>query len=176
MEIPGPLTVEEMQEASILAAPRLLRGTMQRRARNLLHPSKWKLGIFLVIAAVFLGRLLSDPQYSGHGKWIPPVLLLSGVAYQFFWGPKVARLGYERRIACAPRVVAVDLDGVHLEDKTGIPQLRPWPVYQKWREGSLIFLLRGPHRVSNIIPKRGMTPEQVDALRVLLALHMPDSA
>ena len=176
MEIQGPLTVEEMQEASILAAPQLLRGTMQRRARNLLHPSKWKFGIFFVVAAVFLFRLLTDPQYSGHGKWIPPVLLLSGVAYQFFWGPKMARRGYERRIARAPRVVSVDLDGVHLADTTGMPQLRPWPVYEKWREGSLIFLLRGPQRVSNIIPKRGMTSGQVDALRVLLAMHMPDSA
>ena len=176
MEIQGPLTIEEMQEATILAAPKLLRGTMQRRARNLLHPSRWKVAIFFAVAAVFLFLLLTDPQYSAHGTWIPPVLLVSGVAYQVFRGSRMARGRRERRMASAPRVVAVDLDGVHLEHTAGMPQLRPWPVYRTWREGSLVFLLRGPQRVSNIIPKRGMTPEQIDALRVLLAMYMPDSA
>jgi hypothetical protein len=37
-------------------------------------------------------------------------------------------------------------------------------------------VLRGPQRVSDIVPKRGLTSQQVDELRVLLAMHMPDCA
>lgn len=176
MEIQGPLTVEEMQEANVLAVPKLLRGTVRRRAQNTLNPSKWKLAVFAIIAVIFLVRVLSDPQFSGSGKWIPVVILTAIVAYQFFLGPKVARQGYERRIGRIPRVVTVDPDGIRFEDSSKMFQFRSWSAYKSWREGALIFVLRGPQRVANIVPKRGLTPEQIDELRVQLAIHMPDSA
>lgn len=72
--------------------------------------------------------------------------------------------------------MSVDADGVRFEDKAKTFQFRPWSAYKTWREGSLIFLLRGPQRLSNVVPKRGLTPEQIDQLRVQLAMHMPDSA
>jgi len=165
-----------MQEASILAAPKLLRGSVRRRSQSALNPSRLRLIVMGAIVSFLLAQILRDPQIGTGAKWLPTIVLVGAASYQYLWGPKLARQGYERRIASAPRVVAVDLDGVHLEDTTGMPQLRPWPAYRTWREGSLIFLLRGPQRASNIIPKRGMTPEQIDALRVLLAMHMPDSA
>lgn len=176
MEIQSPLTIEELQEASVLAAPRLLRGGMHRRSRNTLYPSKWKLVLMAVAVALLLVQFLQNPELSGGGRWIPALVLVGAVGYQYLLGPKVARNSYARRIARASRIVSVDLDGAHELDTAERPQLHPWSSYQTWREGSLIFLLRGPQRVSNIIPKRGLTPEQIDALRVLLAMHMPDSA
>lgn len=175
MEIQGPLTVEEMQEANILGVPKFLRGSIRRRAQQTLNPSRWKFAVFAVVALIFLAHILSDPQLSGSGKWIP-VALLAAVLYRYVLGPKVARQGYERRIARIPRVLSVDPDGLHLVDSAKSPQFRPWSAYKTWREGSLIFLLRGPQHVSDIIPKRGLPPEQIDELRVLLAIHMPDSA
>ncbi|MHB8303223.1 MAG: YcxB family protein [Acidobacteriaceae bacterium] len=176
MEIQGPLTIEELQEANVLAVPKLLRGTVRRRAQNALNPSKWKLAIFAVVALIFLVHFASDPQFSGNGRWIPPVLLIGIVAYQYVVGPKMARQGYARRIGRVPRVLTVDPDGLRFEDAAKSFQFRPWSAYKSWREGSLIFVLRGPQRVANIVPKRGLTPEQIDELRVQLAMHMPDSA
>jgi hypothetical protein len=86
------------------------------------------------------------------------------------------RNGYEHRIERIPRVFSVDSDGVRFEDRARMFQFRPWSAYQSWREGSNIFVLRGPQRLSNIVPKRGLTAQQVDELRVLLAMHMPDCA
>lgn len=176
MEIQGPLTVEELREATILGTPKLLRSTVLSRSQNALNPSKWKFVAFAVVAGYMLAQIIRNPQATANGRWLPPLLIVSVIAYQIFLGPKVARRGYERRICRIQRVTSVDPDGLRFEDSEKAFQLRPWSAYQSWREGSLIFLLRGPQRVSNIIPKRGMTSEQVDALRVLLAMHMPDSA
>jgi hypothetical protein len=176
MEIQSPLTIEEMQEASVLAAPRLLRGRMHRRSQNVLYPSKWKLALMAAAVVFLLVQLVQNPELSGGARWIPAVVLVGAVGYQYLLGPKVVRNSYARRIARAPRIVCVDLDGAYEVDTAERPQFHLWSSYQTWREGSLIFLLRGPQRVSSIIPKRGLTPEQIDAIRVLLAMHMPDSA
>ena len=88
----------------------------------------------------------------------------------------MARQALERRIARIPRVISVDADGIRFEDRAKLFQFLPWSAYRTWREGSLIFILRGPQRVSSIVPKRGLAPQQIDELRFQLATHMPDSA
>lgn len=176
MEIQGPLTVEEMQQASVLSVPKLLRGSVLRRSQNTLNPSRLKYILMAVIVVFLLAQILRDPQISTIAKLLPTIFLVGIVAYQYFLGPKMARQGYERRIARIPRVLSVDPDGVRFEDQAKMFQFCPWSAYNSWREGSLIFLLRGPQRITNIIPKHGLSPQQIDALRVLLAMHMPDSA
>ena len=168
--------MEEMQEANVLGVPKLLRGSVRRRMQQTLNPPKWRFAIFAVFVFVLVAHAVTDPQATASQRWIPVALIAGIVVYQFFLGPKMARQGYERRIARIPRVLSVDPDGVRFEDKAKMFQFRPWSAYQNWREGSLIFLLRGPQRVTNIIPKRGLSPQQIDELRVQLAMHMPDSA
>lgn len=102
------------------------------------------------------------------------LLLIVPLGYRLFFSAKAARKGYERRIDRIPRVLSVDSDGVRWEDRAKMFQFRPWSAYKTWREGSQIFLLRGSQRLSNIVPKRGLTPQQIDELRVMLATHMPD--
>jgi hypothetical protein len=176
VEIAGPITVEELQEANILAVPKLLRGSVRRGSRQALNPSKWRLGLVLLIGMLFLARVLFDPSISSEPKWGLIFLLVVLVAYRAFFSAKAAHTGYERRIERIPRVLSIDSDGVRLEDRAKMFQFRPWSAYQSWREGSHIFLLRGPQRVSDIVPKRGLSSQQVDELRVLLAMHMPDCA
>jgi hypothetical protein len=176
VEIAGPITVEELQEANVLAVPKLLRGSVRRRSQQTLHPSKWRLVVVSLIGLLFLGRILFDPAIAGDPKWALLLLLMLVIGYRVFSSSKTVQKGYEHRIGRIPRVLSVDSDGVQFEDRAKMFQFRPWSAYQTWREGSNIFVLRGPQRVSDIIPKRGLTPEQVDELRVLLATHMPDFA
>ena len=176
MEIAGPITVEELQEANALAVPKLLRGSVRRRAQQSLHPSKWRLGMVALIGMLFLARILFDPSISGEPKWGLLLLLVLVFLYRIFFSSTTMRKGYERRIERIPRVLSVDSDGVRFEDRAKMFQFRPWSAYQSWREGSNVFVLRGPQRLSNIVPKRGLTSQQVDELRVLLAMHMPDCA
>lgn len=175
MEIQGPLTVEELQEANILAVPKLLRGSVRRRLRQTLNPSKWRLALVGLIGLFFLRSLLLNPVIDSTEKWAVLLLLTVPFGYRLFFSAKATRKGYERRIDRIPRVLSVDSDGVRWEDRARMFQFRPWSAYKTWREGSQIFLLLGPQRLSNIVPKRGLTPQQIDELRVLLAMHMPDS-
>jgi hypothetical protein len=176
VEIAGPITVEELQEANVLAAPKLLRGSVRRRSQQSLDPSKWRLGVAALIGMLFLARILFDPSINGEPKWWLLLLLTFIVGYQVFFSAKAAHKGYEHRIERIPRVLSVDTDGVRFEDRAKMFQFQPWSAYKSWREGSNIFVLRGPQRLSNIVPKRGLSAQQVDELRVLLAMHMPDSA
>lgn len=176
MEIAGPITVQELQEANVLAVPKLLRGSVRRRAQQSLHPSKWRSGVLAVIGMLFLARVLFDPSISDETKWGLLLLLILVVGYRVFFSSKTVQRGYEHRIECIPRVLSIDTDGVRFEDRAKMFQFRPWSAYQSWREGSNVFVLRGPQRLSNIVPKRGLSSQQVDELRVLLAMHMPDCA
>jgi len=132
--------------------------------------------LLVIIGLLYLVRILANPAVGGAGKWVLLLVLVAVIVYRVFFAGKMARQGYEKRITRIPRVLSVDPDGVRFEDKSKMFQFKPWSDYKTWREGSLIFLLRGPQRLSNIVPKRGLTSEQVDALRVQLAIHMPDSA
>jgi len=176
VEIAGPITVEELQEANVLAVPKLLRGSVRRRAQQSLRPSKWRLGMIALIGMLFLARILFDPSISGEPKLGLLLLLILVFGYRVFFSSKTVQRGYQHRIERIPRVLSVDSDGVRFEDRAKMFQFRPWSAYQSWREGSNIFVLRGPQRLSNIVPKRGLTSQQVDELRVLLAMHMPDCA
>ncbi len=176
MEIAGPITVEELQEANLLAVPSVLRGTVRRRSRQSLNPSKWRSGAIVLIGMIFLARVLFDPSINGEPKWWLLLLLIFIIGYQVFFSAKALRKGYERRIDRIPRVLSVDTDGVRFEDRAKMFQFHAWSAYQSWREGSNVFVLRGPQKVFNIVPKRGLNSQQVDELRVLLAMHMPDCA
>ena len=176
MEIAGPITVEELQEAHVLSVPKLLRGSVRRHSQQSLDPSKWRLGMIAVIGMLALAEALFDPSMSGGAKWGLLLLLLLVPVYRIFFRSQTTRRGYERRIERIPRVLSVDTDGVRFEDRAKMFQFRPWSAYQSWREGSNVFVLRGPQKVFNIVPKRGLSSQQVDELRVLLAMHMPDCA
>lgn len=176
MEIEGPLNVEEVQEANILAMPKLLRGSARRRMRRTLDPPKWRIVLLAAFAVVLLAHAVGDSQATQFEVWAPVVLIAGIAAFQFFLGPKMARQALERRIAQIPRVISVGADGIRFEDRAKLFQFLPWSAYRTWREGSLIFILRGPQRVSSIVPKRGLAPQQIDELRFQLATHMPDSA
>jgi len=176
VEIAGPITVEELQEAHVLAVPKLLRRSVPHRSLQSLNPLKWSLGVVTLIGMLLLARILFDPSMNGDPKWWLLFLLFLVVGYRVFFLGRTARRGYERRIERIPRVLSVDPDGVRLEDRAKMFQFHPWSAYQSWREGSNVFVLRGPQKVFNIVPKRGLTSEQVDELRVLLAMHMPDCA
>ena len=176
MEIAGPITVEELQEANVLAATKLLRGSVRRGSQQTLHLSRWRLVMASLIGMLLLARILFDPTIAGDPKWGLFLVLILVVGYRVFFSAKTMHKGYQYRIERIPRVLFVDSDGVQLEDRAKMFQFRPWSAYQSWREGSNIFVLRGPQRVSDIIPKRGLTSEQVDELRVMLAMHMPDCA
>lgn len=163
-------------EAHVLSLPRLLRGSLRRPSQQSLNPSKLRLGMIALIGMLALAEALFDPSIGGAAKWGLLLLLLLLPAYQVFFQSQTTRKGYERRIDRIPRVLSVDTDGVRFEDRAKVFQFRPWSAYQSWREGSNVFVLRGPQRISNIVPKRGLTAQQVDELRVLLAMHMPDCA
>ena len=176
MQIAGPITVEELQEANVLIVPKFLGATANGKWQQILHPSNWRWIIVGVAAALLLARILFDPATVLDPKWGLPLLLILVVGYRFLFGSRFLRGSYERRIERLPRVLSVESDGVRLEDRTGMLHSRPWTAYQTWREGSNLFVLRGPQRLSSIVPTRGLTPQEVDELRVLLAMHMPDCA
>ncbi|HET9101241.1 MAG TPA: YcxB family protein [Acidobacteriaceae bacterium] len=129
-----------------------------------------------LIGMVFLAWILFDPSKNGDPKWWLLLLLTFIIGYQVFFSAKAIHRNYERRIERIPRVLSVDSDGVRFQDRARVFQFRSWSAYESWREGSNIFVLRGPQRLSNIVPKRGLSSQQVDELRVLLAMHMPDCA
>jgi hypothetical protein len=176
VEIAGPITVEELQEANLLPFPKLPSEDVRGRLQQILHRSNWRWLIVGLAGALLLARVLLDPTIVADPKWGLLLLLIGVVGYRIFFSSKTMRKRLEHRIERIPRVLSIDSDGVRFEDRAKVFQFRPWSAYQVWREGSNIFVLRGPQRVSNIVPKRGLTPQQVDELRVLLAMHMPDCA
>lgn len=176
MEIQGPLTVEELQEANVLAVPKLLRGSVRRRTQSALKPSWWSLVYLGIVLLIFLVFLLTDPDVSVSGKVLALIFFVGIFVYRAFFAAKWARQGYERRVQRMPRVLSIDADGVRFEDKNKGFQFRPWSAYKTWGEGVSVFILRGPERLFNVFPKRGLTAEQIEQLRMQFATHMPSSS
>lgn len=176
MEIQGPLTVEELQEANVLAVPKLLRGSVRRRTQSALKPSWWSLTYLGIVLLIFLVVLLNDPAVSVSAKVLALIFFVGIFVYRALFAAKAARQGYERRIRRMPRVLSIDADGVRFEDRNKVFQFRPWSAYNTWREGASVFVLRGPQRLFNVFPKRGLTTEQIDQLRLQFATHMPSSS
>ncbi len=168
MEIQGPVTVEELQEANTLFVPRLLRGSVRARLRQTLHPSKGRLAIQAVSAAIVLSAIAVDPRLQGHAQWLLFAALAAVFGYRIFFAARAAQAGYEKKIESSARVLSVDSDGVRFENREKRMDFRPWSGYKKWREGDLVFVLKGPQRTMHVIPKRGLTQDQKEELRRLL--------
>lgn len=172
MQVTSPLTIEELQEAKLYAIPKLLRGSVRRRTNSTLKPSKLRLIYTGIVGVVVFLAFAANPSVSPAEK-APFLLLIAAVViFRLFYAAKSARKGYERQTERMPHVLSVDADGVRFEDKNKAFQFRPWSSYKAWREGPLVFVLRGPQRVVNIVPKRGLTEEQLVQLRSLFASHM----
>jgi hypothetical protein len=176
VEIAGPITVEELQEADVLPAPKLPSEDARGRLQQILHRSNSRWIIVGVAGVLCLAGILFDPAIIADPKWWLPFLLILVLGLRFLFGSKFLWRRHQNRIERIPRVISIDSAGVRLQDRRNMLHFQPWSAYQSWREGSNIFVLRGAQKLSNIVPKRGLTPQQVDELRVLLAMYMPDCA
>lgn len=65
-------------------------------------------------------------------------------------------------------------DGVHLTSSVSATDLK-WEAFLKYRETPKLFLLFVQKGMAQFIPKRVLTPEQTDNLRMLLASHVKAS-
>ena|SRR5581483_10797118 len=64
-----------------------------------------------------------------------------------------------------------DDSGVHLTTPLGSGNSQ-WEAYQKYAEGPNVFALIMPTRVSHIVPKRGLSAEEISALRVIIGSRL----
>ncbi len=141
-------------------------------------------GWLLVIAAGILVVTLFSTQpekppvrarVSGRQDWVT-IAIGAIVVGALFYSYLRQRLGgkarWEEKHPQSPIAVTLSSEGIVWEHSTSHTHQR-WNTYQSFTEDGVGFMLTGANRQAALLPKRIMSPEQIDAVRSLLevAIH-----
>ena len=66
-----------------------------------------------------------------------------------------------------------DAQAIQFDDSSGATAKATWSHFNRYAEGQRVFVIGTPSRVFNIVPKSGMCADQQNALRSILAQHIP---
>jgi hypothetical protein len=165
MEIKYELTQRDFCEAII---------AHQRRTRV----SQWAHFLMLLMIAIFLGFGLFNFAVFPVSQW--PSNGLPFFCIAFFWayigwiGPwQMAKKQFAKQpSAQGLKTVIFDATGTHWIWDGGESKLE-WRHYTRVLDSKNHFLFYGSPVVSNVVPKRAFTAEQMADLRTLLTNHMP---
>lgn len=146
--------------------------------RNRTPLRKWSFRLIATFVFLFAGVELLMLLVRPNGRTYSNVAPLLGLA--FLWGMLMwaspwwlARsLSLKQPSAQGPITLLLDPAGLHWRWNGGAADLE-WKNKIGYFEGKNHFLLYSSPVTFNIVPKRALTPEQLDAVRELLAEHLP---
>lgn len=125
------------------------------------------LGSFLVPAL----RLRVEPYAAFFYICVAVVIAIPFYQY-FFAAPVFARKAYAaQKTLQHPMTVTWSEDGFKSTAEQGEWNI-PWADYLKWTEDSKVILLFQGPRLFNMLPKRVLTPAQIDDFRQMLAANI----
>jgi hypothetical protein len=121
----------------------------------------------------FVGAIFVDAGFGITG-WICMVLSIA-VAFAAYEVPRARqrRLFGTSPLATGQRVLTFDDDGIAAIFPNSIAHYE-WQAFARYRETDLSFLLlASPYRVNLWVPKREMSPQQIEELRYILNARLP---
>lgn len=140
--------------------------------------SRWPLISWLGFVALLLGMLFVPALQMHDAPYAPLVYIGFAVVialpfYQYFVGAAVfARRAYAaQKTLQHPMTVSWSADGFRSTAQQG-DWNNAWSDYLKWAEDDKVILLFQGPRVFNMLPKRVLTPAQVDDIRQVLAANV----
>ena len=122
----------------------------------------------LLLALLFLVGIYLINQTFPVAGWLW-LVMSAGIGIAVY---EVPRIQVKRCLRCSPSargeiVLALDDEGTVATFPTGESRLN-WRAYTKYKEtGSMFLLFFSPYRYMSI-PKRAMTPKQIEELRALV--------
>ncbi|MNS80316.1 hypothetical protein D3C72_1139920 [compost metagenome] len=140
--------------------------------------SRWPLVCWLIFVALLLASLFTlalrfpDAPFMSL-FYICVVVVIAIPLYQYFFGAAVfARKAYaDQKTLQHPITVTWSEEGFRSKAQQGDWNV-PWNDYLKWTEDSKVILLYQGGRVFNMLPKRVLTPAQIDDFRQLVAANI----
>jgi hypothetical protein len=144
---------------------------------DMLHVSSRPLWALLLFAVLLAGMFAVGIYLVGHDLgevgwiWLAISALLGIVVYA------LPRFQIRRELRRRPDlqgeiVLLLGPAGIEVTFATGKSQLQ-WRAYSKYRETAHLFVLTASSSGSRFIPKRAMSPQQVEELRSLLRAQIP---
>jgi hypothetical protein len=148
------------------------------RSRNAYSKWLWRL---LFAALIFIGAVLllaviviHDPNLT---KNVAPLFFLGLLWLVLIWGLpwwSARKQFVGQPMAQGPRTVALDDAGAHWRWAGGSADVE-WRNYARALEGKNQFLLYTSPVCFNILPKRALTPDQLEQVRQLLKQMIPSA-
>jgi len=140
--------------------------------------SGWPLVCWLMFVALLLGSLfMLALQFPGAPFmtlfYICVAIVIAIPLYQYFFGAAVfARKAYaSQKTLQHPMTVVWSEEGFRSMAHQGDWNV-PWNDYLKWTEDSKVILLYQGARVFNMLPKRVLSPAQIDDFRQFVAANI----
>jgi hypothetical protein len=169
VEFSYTISLEEFAEASTLS-----RMSTDKRWRDLVMTS-WRGVVVLLLVFAFS---LTISQIRGWGQaWIISTMVILYALIMIHLNiicPRLVRGGYEKQKSGFNFRVWIDEMGVTGERSDATAAGRHlWGAFHGYLEGERTFVLYLNQYKFVIIPKRAMTSEQCNELRVLLGAHLP---
>lgn len=169
MEIRYTVSPEEFAEACQQL------GNSAERTRRDAYFKTWR-GPVLLLFCFSVGVLAI--QWRGPVLLVGPLILIAGYglafAYRRFVCPRVHRKSYERQKQGSPLRVIISADGIESRTEDGLREGKVlWPAIMRVAESRQSFVIFFNEVQFQILPKRAMTEEQLNELRLLLATHVP---
>lgn len=125
----------------------------------------WKL-IAIVLVITLLALVSAWPVMPGVWTAMIVALLLGAffARYQWVW---IGKLSFER-LPKARRRFEVNVSDAGMVARGPRAEVRyAWSTLTAWLETAHLFVMLGPHGVSDVCPKRSFDPEDLPALRAL---------
>ena len=140
--------------------------------------SGWLLVCWLMFVALLLGSLFMLALRFPGGPFMALLYICVAIViaiplYEYFFGAAVfARKAYASQKSLQhPMTVAWSEAGFRCMAQQGDWNI-PWNDYLKWTEDGKVVLHYQGTRVFNMLPKRVLTPAQIDDFRQLLAANV----
>ena len=131
-------------------------------------------GLWLLLAAFAAWRNGTEMLYGSASQRFAALMPIAGCGLIFLLVAWISPRYRARRMILREVTWTLGDSGVHLASNVSAADLR-WEAFLKYRETSKGFLLFVQKGMAQFIPKRVLTAEQADDLRVLLASHVKTS-
>ncbi|MFK3781404.1 YcxB family protein [Agrobacterium sp. NPDC089420] len=133
----------------------------------------WLMVVFVLLGSLFMLALRFPDAPFMALFYICVAVVITIPLYQYFFGAAVfARKAYaDQKSLQHPMTVAWSDEGFRSTSQQGDWNI-PWSDYLKWTEDSKVILLYQGARVFNMLPKRVLTPAQIDDFRQLVAANI----
>jgi hypothetical protein len=156
MQVRAQLTPEELKDAARLIRPKMFWLRMAL--------ANWyALTILIAVVGAIIYHAMNSLPYNWAGA-----LGVAGIALLFLgfswwrYNSRIGKITDRWNKNCGNS--SLDTDGIRTDAANGATTFVPWSAYSTWKEGKLVFLVKGDN-AEQVIPKEGLgSSEQVKGL------------